>query len=315
MAAVSAMVLVLVFGAAVPAQALALTNVAWSLSKPNPASTAVRYTWSFTTASAGTVASITFSVPAGTTGPALSVVDYYGVGVGTASLNTGTNTVTFSVTAPAAIAAGVNVLVSMDGFVNTNTAGTYASTVTTRTNVPATIDTAGSSNVTINTNTTLATVVVARATTFSNDTTGFTLLMDPSLPALADQSYPVHLAVATNSGTGYTLGVKVDHQLTGVAPANTFAAVSAGVATGVASGSFPANKFGYAVSGTGVGTVQGAGLATGYVGYTTGYETVFSATGPTSSDAITITNRAKIGYQQSADTYTATITYTVSPTY
>jgi len=126
----------------------------------------------------------------------------------------------------------------------------------------------------------------------------------------------VHLAVATNSATGYTFGVKVDHQLTGVAPANTFSAVSTGVATGVAAGSFPVNKFGYAVTGTGVGTVQGAGLATGYVGYTTAPgETVFSATGPTSGDTITITNRAKIGYQQSADTYTATITYTVSPTY
>jgi len=77
-----------------------------------------------------------------------------------------------------------------------------------------------------------------------------------------------------------------------------------------------ANRFGFAASGTGVGTVQGAGLAGGnYVGYTTSGEVAFSATGPTNGDTIALVNRAKINNLQPADTYTGTITYTVTPGY
>ena len=315
LAAVMALALALVGLTASAAQAAGLTNVVWSVSKPNPSSTSVRYSWVFTTATLGTIASIQFTVPAGTAGAALTPVDYYGIGVGTASL-AGT-TVTYTVTAPASVAAGVNVLISIDGFTNTATPGTYASTVTTRTNVPATIDTAGSGNVSINTNTTGVTVVVARSASFSNDTTSFTMLMDPSVASLSDQTHAVNLSVATNAANGYTLTTKVNQQLTGTAnPGKTFAAVSTGIATGVASGSFPANQFGYTASGSGVGTVQGAGFGGGgYVGYTTGGEVPFSSTGPTLADTITLTNRAKVNALQSADTYTGTITYTVTPSY
>lgn len=305
-----------VVGVVTPASAAAFTNVSWSLSQPQPGSTAVRYTWSFTTATTGTVASVTFTVPSGTTGAALTPVDVYGVSAGTAALNTGTNTVTYTVTTPASIASGTSVLISIDGFTNTATAGTYASAETTLTAGAATIDTGNSNSVGINTSTTAVTVVVARSTSFSSDTTGFNMLMDPSVAALTDQTKVVNLAIATNAAHGYTLTTKLDQQLTGSTNAtSTFTAISAGVATGVASGSFPSNRFGYTETGTGVGTVTGAGFATGYVGYTTAGEVSFTATGPTNADTVALTNRAKINYLQPADTYLGTITYTVTPSY
>jgi hypothetical protein len=89
---------------------------------------------------------------------------------GTAALNTGTNTVTYTVTTPASIASGTSVLISLDGFTNTLTAGTYASAETTLTGGAAIIDTGNSNSVGINTSTTAVTVVVARSTSFSSDT-------------------------------------------------------------------------------------------------------------------------------------------------
>jgi hypothetical protein len=65
--------------------------------------------------------------------------------------------------------------------------------------------------------------------------------------------------------------------------------------------------------------VQGAGLsvANNFVGYTAGGETAASATGPTgvSGDTIVLTNRVKIDYDTPGGVYTATITYTVTPSY
>ena len=146
---------------AAPAYAAALTNVSWSLSNPQPSSTSVRYTWSFTTATTGTIASVTFTVPAGTAGVP-SVVDVYGLTGGSAAL-VGT-TVTYTVTTPASVASGTSILVSLDGFTNTGTANSaYTSTVTTVVGGVNT-DTAASSAVGINSNTTAVNVVVARST-------------------------------------------------------------------------------------------------------------------------------------------------------
>jgi hypothetical protein len=303
--------------AATPASAAPLTAVGWSVSKPHPGDTSVRYTWNFTTATTGVIKSVTFSVPTGTAGATLSVVDAYGVGAGTAALS-GT-TVTYTLTSEVSVSTGVSVLISIDGFTNTATPGSYASTVTTRDNTAATIDTTGSNTVPINNNTTQVLVQVARSTGFTLDTTAFNLLMDPTVPSLTDRSKAISLTVATNASQGYTLTTKIDRQLTGTAHGtDVLAAVSAGKATGAATGSFPANRFGYnlTVGGDGVGTVQGAGFAsTGFVGYTTAGEVVVSSAAPTNGDTVTITNRAKIDYQQPADSYTATVTYTITPSF
>ncbi|GLZ00200.1 hypothetical protein [Actinoplanes sp. NBRC 103695] len=296
-----------------PASAAALTNVGWSISKPHPGDSGVRYSWNFTTATLGTIRTVAFDVPAGTSGGALSVTDVYGITAGgTASLS-GT-TVTYTMASGLSVGPGVNVLVAIDGFTNTATPGTYASTVTTQTSVPATIDTAGSNTVSVSNNSTSVTVKVARSTGFSLNTTGFTMMLDPSVPALTDRTQPVTLSVMTNAANGYALDTRIDHQLQGSGA--TMAASSAGKATGFSGGAFPVNTFGYTVGVTGAGTANGAGFAsTGYVGYTTAGETVASATGPTNGDTVTLTNRARVDFLQKSDAYTGTVTYTVTPSY
>jgi hypothetical protein len=298
-----------------PASAAALTPVAWSVSKPHPGDLAVQYTWTFTTTTAATISSVTFTVPPGTpTNTVLSVVDAFGVGAGSVAI-LGT-TVTYTVTVPVPVASGVSVLISVGGFTNTPTDGTYASTVTT--DDGGAVDFGNSNNVTISPNTTDIVVVVAQSTAFTLDTTNFALLMDPTVPALADRSRAVVLTVATNASLGYALNTSIDRQLTGAGHSDVLAAASAGQATVLGVGVIPVNSFGYGVSvaGGGVGTVQGAGFAGGRVaGYTIAGEDVVVATGPTNSDVITIANRASIDYEQPADEYTATVTYTVTPSY
>ncbi|GAA0565525.1 hypothetical protein GCM10010172_56340 [Paractinoplanes ferrugineus] len=299
---------------AAPAYAAALTSVSWSLSNPQPSTSSVRYTWSFTTATTGIIQSVTFSVPAGTGGTP-SVVDVYGLTGGTAALS-GT-TVTYTVTTPSSVAGGTSVLVSLDGFTNTGTPGTYASTVTTVVGGSSS-DTATSSTVAINSNTTAVTVVVARSTAFTSDTTSFTMLMDPSVAALSDETRAVHLGIATNATNGYVLNVKTSQHLTGaVHPGSHITAATPDRTTGLAPAAFAPGMFGYTLTTTGLGTGTSSPLTSGnYVGYVTGAgDNVVSASGPTNGDAVTITNRAKIDYTQPADDYSATVTYTVVPSY
>ena len=305
-------------GVAAPVGAAPLTTVNWSVSKPHPGDTAVRYTYAFTTATAATLTRVTFTVPSGTAGAALSVADAYGVPTGgTASLAGTTVTYDFAST-PTSVGAGVKVLVAVDGFTNTATPGTYSSTVTTYDNqaTPASVDSGTTNTVTFDNNTTAVTVVVARSTAFDNDTDSFTLLMDPSNPALADASRTVTLNVRTN-GTGYGLAMKATTLQNGSAT-YSIAPATAGVATGVTPAAFPVNRWGYSVgalSGDAVGVRQGALPAGNYVGYTSGGDTVVSSSGPTNSDVVTVANRVKIDFKQVATTYTSTITYTVTPTY
>jgi hypothetical protein len=298
-----------------PASAAGLTPVGWSVSKPHPGDTAVRYTWNFTTATSSVISSVTFTVPPGTpTDTALSVVDAYGVGAGTVTIVG--STVTYSVTNPSSVAGGVSVLISIGGFTNTTTAGIYASTVTTDNG--GAVDTGNSNNVTISPNSTDVVVVVAKSTAFTLDTTNFALQMDPTVAALADRSRAVVLTVATNASLGYALNARIDRQLTGAGHADVLAAASTGQAVVLGAGLIPVNRFGYGVSvgGGGVGTVQGAGFADGGVaGYTIAGEDVVVATAPTNGDVVTVTNRARIDYRQPAAVYTATVTYTVTPSY
>jgi hypothetical protein len=307
----------LVLVPATAAQAGTLTTPNWSISKAHPGDTSVRYTWSFTTATTATLSKVEFTVPSGTAGT-VALADVYGLpSGGTVSLS-GT-TVTYSFSA-ASVAAGVKALVAIDGFTNTSTAGTYSSTVTTYDNgalTPAAVDSATTNSITIDTNTTGATVVVARTASFTNNTKTFSLLMDPSNSSLSDFTKDVTLTLKTNAGAGYTLSVKASALQTSAAT-YTVQPVTSGLASGVASTSFTTNRWGYtmaALGGDGVGVRQGA-LATGqYVGYTTAGETAVSAAGPTNNDSITLTNRVKIDYKQPAGTYTSTITYTMVPSY
>lgn len=305
-----------------PANAATLTDTTWDVSNNQVGSTAVTYTFQFTTATTGTIGSVTATVPTGTAGtPAAGTA--YGIGAGSVALS-GT-TLTYTVTTPVSVAAGIPIYIEFTGLTNTTTAGTYTSTVTTLDNVAAPIDTATSPSVSFGATSTEITVQIPKSLTFTNDTPSFTLQMDPSLSALADVSHAVTVTVKTNAGQGYSLAAKNTGLKTTGSPVHTIGAVTTGVSTGVASASFPANKFGISATLTSGGNsdvlLQGAGLSTSgnYVGYTTtgAGETLVAATKPTgnTADTLVLTNRVKIDYTTPAGTYTDTITYTATPTY
>ena len=140
--------------------------------------------------------------------------------------------------------------------------------------------------------------------------------MDPSLPALADQTSNVGLTVQTNAHSGYTLTVADNATgLQSAATGNpTIARVSTGKATSLAWPGAP--NYGYTVTGTGA-TIDGAFNGTKYAGYVGAGEQIASranATGGT-ADTVTIANRVAIDYTAPAVIYTDTITYTVTPNY
>ena len=135
--------------------------------------------------------------------------------------------------------------------------------------MPATIDNGTTPAVTLAANNTAVTVNLAKSLTFTVDTTAFELDMDPSLPALADQSATVGLTVQTNANSGYTLSVA--DNATGLQSSGTgnpvIAKVSTGKATSVAWPGAPA--WGYTVTGTGA-TIDAAFSGSKYAGYTSG---------------------------------------------
>ena len=114
-----------------------LTSLSWSASSTTAGATGVSYTWGFTTATGHTLSSVTMSVPSGTAGtPHVGTVSVFTPGTGTITLSAtsvslSVNTVTFSFTARFIAAASVFSL-QMTGFTNTTAAGSYTSSVTTK---------------------------------------------------------------------------------------------------------------------------------------------------------------------------------------
>jgi hypothetical protein len=297
-----------------PASAAALTNISWSVSNNQVGATGVTYSYSFKTATAGTIKYITFAVQGSGLGGTPTISRNYGIGAGTVS-RTG-QTITYTVTSPVSVSAGIPIFIAFAALTNNSTAGSYTTTITTQTAVPATIDTGTSPAVTFAATNTAVTVTIPQSLTFTIDTTAFELDMDPSLPALADQSASVGLTVQTNANSGYTLSVA--DAATGLQSSSTGNPVLAKVSTGKASSvTWPgATKWGYTVTGTGA-TVDGAFSGSKYAGYTSAGEQIASHAGGTggTADTITIANRVAIDYSAAAGVYTDTVTYTVTPNY
>jgi hypothetical protein len=288
--------------------------VSWSVNNSETSATAVTYSFSFKTATTGTIKSVTMTVPSGTAGTA-AVGTVYGLGAGTVSL-AGT-TITYTVSSAVSVAANIPVYISVTGLTNTSTAGSYTSTVTTRTSVPATIDSGTSQSVTFGPNTTVVTVTNAQTLTFTNDTPAFSLYVDPTGTSNAS-SQAVTLTIQTNAASGYTLAA-YDTGLSISSPAYTIPAVSSGPGTGVAT--FPSNGWGASATLSGGGT-DGAALASGltgnkFVGYPASGATFLSATGPTgaTADTLVLTDQVKVDYSVPTGTYTDTITYVATPSY
>jgi hypothetical protein len=297
--------------AAAPASAAAFTNVSFNMSKPIPGDTAVRYTWLFTATTTGTVATATFTVPAGTTVTSPTVTDIAGLPSGGTVSLAGT-TVTYTPTA-ASVAAGTKCLIAIDGFTNGTATASFVSAVTTNTSVPAVID--GPTNapaIAMVANTTAASVIIARSSSFASTATSETLLLDPTINTDVSAA-ALTLTIKSNAASGYSLNVKATALTDTGGPPNTIAALTSGVAT--ATSTFSVDRWGYSATKTGVGTLQGVVSGTNYAGYTTAGENLMVAAAPTATDTVVITNRVRIDNLQDANTYSSTITYTMGETY
>lgn len=299
---------------AVPATAASFSNISWSVSNNATGATGVFYTYSFTPATTGTITTIDFSVPAGTAGTPVVTLNY-GISAGTAAL--AANKITYTVTAPASVTAGTPILIEVSGMTNTSTPGSNTSNFESWIAGPTSLDTGTSPAVTFGDSNTVITVVVAKSLTFTNDTSAFMLLMDPGLPALADQQRDVSLSVLTNASNGYTLGVK-DNAGGLTTGADTIPDVTGTVVSPIA---WPgASKFGFSAVGTLTGTAAmqgGMGAVTDFASYTNANVNLVARTNPTGNtpDSLSIRNRVAIDYTQDAGTYSDTVTYTVTPSY
>ena len=299
----------------VAANAAALTNVNWSVSNNQVSATNVTYSYSFKTATTGTIKFITFAVSGAGLAGAPAIGNSFGIPAGTVAR--AGQTITYTVTAAVSISANIPIYIEFTGLTNSGTAGPYTTTITTQTAAPATIDGPTVSNtVTLAANNTAITVKIAKSLTFTIDTTTFELDMDPSLAALADQSQAVGLTVQTNANSGYTL--TVNDNAAGLISAATGTPVIPDVSTSKATSVvWPgAPAFGYTVTATGA-TADAAFSGSKYAGYIPGGDQVASranATGGT-ADTITITNRVAINYTVPATSYTDTVTYTATPNY
>jgi hypothetical protein len=299
---------------ATPAGAAALTNVTWSVSNNQVSATNVTYAYSFKTATTGTIKTITFAVSGAGLAGTPAIARNFGIGAGTVARSG--QTITYTVTSAVSVQTGIPIYLEFSGLTNSGAAGTYTTTVTTQTAAPATIDTAVSPSVTLAANNTAVTVTIAKSLSFTIDTTAFELDLDPSLPALADQTSTVGLTVQTNANSGYTLTVA--DNATGLQSAATGTPNIADVSTGKASSvTWPgASKWGYTVTGTGA-TIDPAFSGNKYAGYVGAGEQIASRTTSTggTADTISIANRVAIDYTTPAVVYSDTITYTVTPNY
>ena len=299
---------------ATPAGAAALTNVSWSVSNNQVSATGVSYAFSFTAATTGIIKTITMVVSGAGLAGTPAIARNFGVGAGSVGISG--QTITYTVTSAVSVTAGIPIYLEFSGLTNSSAAAGYTTTITTKTAAAATIDTATSPTVTLAANNTAATVTVAKSLTFTINSTAFELDLDPSLPALADQTSTVGLTVQTNANSGYTLTVADNATgLQSAATGNpTIAKVSTGKATSLAWPGAP--KYGYTVTGTGA-TIDSAFSATKYAGYVSTGEQVASRAGSTGGtpDTISIATRVAIDYSVQAAVYSDTITYTVTPNY
>ena len=296
-----------------------LTNLSWAVSNNQAAATPTNYAYSFKTATTGTIKTVTFTVSGAGLAGTPAILTAYGIGAGTVSL--AGQVITYTVTAAVSVSAGIPIFIELSGLTNP-AAGSYTTAIATNTATPAVIDSGTTPAVVFASSNTAKTIVVAKSLTFTLDTTAFQLIMDPSLPALADQSYTSNITILTNANSGYTL--TVSDLATGLRSSSTgnptIPQVSGSMATAVAWPAAPANVTGYTVTGTGVaGFSVNAAFAGGvnYAGYRNAGDVVALSTKATGATAntIAITDQTEIDYATASGTYTDTITYTATPNY
>ncbi|HXW33569.1 MAG TPA: hypothetical protein VEJ87_03255 [Acidimicrobiales bacterium] len=300
--------------ASAPASAGTPTNINWALTNNQVGATGVTYSYSFTTATTGIIKTITYTVSGAGLGGTPAIGHSYGIGAGSVAI--AGQTITYTVTNAVSVSAGIPIYIEFTGMTNSSTAGSYTTTITTKTAAAATIDTGTTPAINLAANNTAVTVSVGKSLTFTINNTAYELDMDPSLPVLADQSFTVGLTVLTNAHSGYTL--VVNDNATGLQSSASGGPVIPKVSTGKATAvAWPgAPNWGYTVTGTGA-TIDPDFSGGKYAGYTSAGEEIASRSGATgaTADTITITNQVAIDYSVAAGIYTDTLTYTVTPNY
>src|SRR5438552_18747984 len=111
------------------ADAAALTTVNWSVSNNQINATAVTYAYSFKTATAGTIKTITFAVSGAGLAGSPAIAMNYGIGAGTVSRSG--QTITYTVTSAVSVSAGIPIYVEFSGLTNISSAGSYTTSITT----------------------------------------------------------------------------------------------------------------------------------------------------------------------------------------
>ncbi|MBV8301886.1 MAG: hypothetical protein JOY68_08180, partial [Candidatus Dormibacteraeota bacterium] len=174
-----AFAMVLGFSVAVSPRAFAagtLTNISWAVNNNQASAASTTYAYSFTTATTGTIKTITFTVSGSGLAGTPAIVAAYGIGAG--SVARAGQVITYTVTSPVSVANGIPILIQLSG--NTNpAAGSYTTAIATNTAAPAVIDSGTSPSVTFASNNTAKTIVVAQSLTFTLSATSFQLNMDP----------------------------------------------------------------------------------------------------------------------------------------
>jgi hypothetical protein len=295
-----------------------LINAQQTVNNNQARATNITYTEQFTPSRTGVIAAISFG-GAVADSAIIGLGSVFGIGTGTAATVPGVGLV-YTLTTPVSVAAGTPVYIEFTGVTNPQ-AQTTAWLATTLNTSGAALETATILTTFGNANT-AAVIQVAKSLTFTNDTPSYTLLMDPSLAALADKTKSITLTVKTNAGQGYAVTV-ADSGLVTAGTGSTLYSIPGSALGGVSSAAFASNTFGFSASLAtplnSVATLAPAGLAAAgnFIGFSTLGSTLVSATKPTGNtpDRVVTTNRVKIDYSTPAGTYTDTITYTATPAY
>src|SRR5437763_15039476 len=111
------------------AQAAALTNLSWTVTNNQVSATSVTYSYSFKTATTGTIKSITFAVSGAGLAGTPAIARNFGIGAGTVARSG--QTITYTVTSAVSVQAGIPIYLEFSALTNSGTAGSYTTTVTT----------------------------------------------------------------------------------------------------------------------------------------------------------------------------------------
>jgi hypothetical protein len=281
-----------------------LTNMNWATSNNQTSATSAKYSWAFTTATTGTITKVTFSVPAATAGTAANVA-VYGMGAGTWSGPTA-GLITYTVTSPASVSGGIPIYISASGITNTSAAGGFSSQISTYVSGPTLLDQGTANSITFGASNTATPFDLPETMTYTNDTTGFTLMPVPGGGAV---SKVVNVTVNTNAATGYTLAIQATPFTNGT--------ITLSQMTTSGAGSLVVDQFAAQASVTGCATLASPYTSSKYVGYNTSSQASVATCGtPTSgADTVALTNWIQIDSSAAAGTYTSTISYIVTPNY